>query len=58
MMERKLYLIVVSGESEGYTEKYLTAAEAAIIKDIFEDTSSTYIDCTIQEISSMEVEID
>lgn len=57
-MKKKLYLISVSGESEGYTERYLTEAEAALIKDIFEDTSSTYIDCTIQEISSMEVEID
>lgn len=54
MLKKKLYLIVVSGESQGYTEKYLADAEAALIKDIFEDTSSSYIDCRIEEIPDKE----
>ena len=53
-MKKKLYLINVSGESEGYTEKYLTDSEAALIKDIFEDTSSSYIECSIEQIPDKE----
>lgn len=54
MLGKKLYSIVISGESEGYTEKYLTDAEAALIKEIFEETSSTYIECIIEEIPDKE----
>lgn len=54
MLGKKLYLIVVSGESEGYTEKYLTDAEATLIKEILEETSSSYIECSIEQIPDKE----
>ena len=54
MIGKKLYLIVVYGEPEGYTEKYLTESEAKLIKEIFEDTLSNEIDYTIEEIPSKE----
>ena len=54
MSEKKLYYISVTGESEGYTEKYLTEHEAELIKDIFEHTTSSEIECNIEAIPSIE----
>lgn len=54
MSKKKLYYISVTGESEGYTEKYLTEHEAELIKDIFEHTSSSEINCNIEAIPSIE----
>ena len=54
MIGKKLYYIVISAETEAYTEKYLTESEVEVIKEIFEDTSSAFLECWLEEIPSKE----
>lgn len=53
-MEKKPYYIEVIGETCGYDVRDLTNEQYELIKSIFEECSSEYIDCRIFELPDID----
>ena len=53
-MKKKEYFISITGESGGYTTKYLTDSEYKLISDIFEECDSEYVGGHIEEIPDID----